>query len=67
MLLTTAIFLSGCAAIENKEGTFYNIFVKPMDWALSFFSDFFNGSYGCDYPNHSINTSHPYAANVEKL
>jgi YidC/Oxa1 family membrane protein insertase len=46
MLMTTAVFLSGCAAIENKEGTFYNLFVKPMDWALSFFSDFFNGSYG---------------------
>ncbi|MBO0602127.1 membrane protein insertase YidC [Sporosarcina sp. E16_3] len=46
MLMTTAVFLSGCAGIENKEGTFYNIFVKPMDWLLHFFSDFFNGSYG---------------------
>ncbi|WP_186672251.1 membrane protein insertase YidC [Sporosarcina sp. BP05] len=46
MLMTTAVFLSGCAGIENKEGTFYNLFVKPMDWLLHFFSDFFNGSYG---------------------
>ena len=46
MLMITAVFLSGCAGIENKEGTFYNIFVKPMDWLLHFFSDFFNGNYG---------------------
>lgn len=46
MLMTTAVFLSGCAGIEKKEGTFYNIFVKPMDWLLHFFGDFFNGSYG---------------------
>ena len=46
MLMTTAVFLSGCAGIENKEGTFYNLFVKPMDWLLHFFSDFFNGNYG---------------------
>ncbi|HJF34066.1 MAG TPA: membrane protein insertase YidC [Sporosarcina psychrophila] len=46
MLMTTAVFLSGCAGIQNKEGTFYNIFVKPMDWLLHFFSDFFNGNYG---------------------
>ncbi|KAA0948437.1 membrane protein insertase YidC [Sporosarcina sp. ANT_H38] len=46
MLMTTVVFLSGCAGIENKEGTFYNIFVKPMDWLLHFFSDFFNGNYG---------------------
>ena len=46
MLMTTAVFLSGCAGVENKEGTFYNIFVKPMEWLLHFFSDFFNGSYG---------------------
>lgn len=46
MLMMTAVFLSGCAGVENKEGTFYNIFVKPMDWLLQFFSDQFNGSYG---------------------
>ncbi|MFC5588062.1 membrane protein insertase YidC [Sporosarcina soli] len=46
MLLITAAFLSGCAGVENKEGTFYNVFVKPMDWLLTFFSDIFNGSYG---------------------
>ena len=37
MLLTTAAFLSGCAGVENKEGTFYDIFVKPMDWLLNVF------------------------------
>ncbi|WP_318618090.1 membrane protein insertase YidC [Sporosarcina sp. YIM B06819] len=46
MLMMTAIFLSGCAGVENKEGTFYDIFVKPMDWLLEFFSTQFNGSYG---------------------
>jgi YidC/Oxa1 family membrane protein insertase len=46
MLLTTAVFLSGCAGVENKEGTFYDIFVKPMEWLLTFFSDLFSGSYG---------------------
>lgn len=46
MLLTTVAFLSGCAGVENKEGTFYDIFVKPMDWLLKYFSDMFSGSYG---------------------
>ncbi len=46
IVLTTVIFLSGCAGIENKEGTFYNLFVKPMEWLLHYFSDMFNGSYG---------------------
>ncbi|WP_342514248.1 membrane protein insertase YidC [Sporosarcina sp. FSL K6-1522] len=46
ILMTAAIFLSGCAGVENKEGTFYDIFVKPMDWLLEFFSGQFNGSYG---------------------
>jgi YidC/Oxa1 family membrane protein insertase len=46
MLLTTVAFLSGCAGVENKEGTFYDIFVKPMDWLLMYFSDMFSGSYG---------------------
>lgn len=46
MLFGAALFLGGCAGVENKEGTFYDIFVKPMDWLLTFFSDLFNGSYG---------------------
>lgn len=41
-----AILLSGCAGVENKEGTFYNIFVRPMEWLLDFFSGQFFGSYG---------------------
>lgn len=46
MLMMTAVFLSGCAGVQNKEGKFYDIFVKPMDWLLEFFSTQFNGSYG---------------------
>lgn len=46
MLMMTAVFLSGCAGVQNKEGKFYDIFVKPMDWLLEFFSNQFNGSYG---------------------
>lgn len=46
MIFGAALFLGGCAGVENKEGTFYDIFVKPMDWLLTFFSDMFNGSYG---------------------
>src|SRR5699024_12068082 len=40
------VVLSGCAGVENKEGNFYNIFVKPMEGLLDFFSGLFNGSYG---------------------
>ncbi len=46
MLMMTAVFLSGCAGVQNKEGTFYDIFVKPMEWLMHFFSGQFNGSYG---------------------
>ncbi|MFS0577165.1 membrane protein insertase YidC [Sporosarcina sp. 179-K 3D1 HS] len=46
LLMTTAVLLSGCAGVENKEGTFYSFFVKPMDSLLHFFADKFNGSYG---------------------
>jgi YidC/Oxa1 family membrane protein insertase len=46
MLMTAAIFLSGCAGVQNKEGTFYSIFVKPMDWLLHYFAEIFNGSFG---------------------
>ncbi|WP_438313305.1 membrane protein insertase YidC [Sporosarcina sp. FA9] len=46
MLMTTAIFLSGCAGVQNKEGKFYDFFVRPMEWLLKYFSDQFNGSYG---------------------
>lgn len=44
--MTAAVFLSGCAGVQNKEGTFYNLFVKPMEWLLDFFSGQFFGSYG---------------------
>lgn len=38
--------LSGCKAVENQEGFFYNTFVKPMDWLLSHLGEWFGGSYG---------------------
>lgn len=38
--------LSGCQAVENQEGFFYNTFVKPMDWLLNTFGEWFGGSYG---------------------
>lgn len=44
--MTSVVFLSGCAGVENQEGTFYNFFVKPMNFLLEFFSDLFAGSYG---------------------
>ena len=46
ILMTAAIFLSGCAGVENKEGKFYDLLVKPMEWLLHFFSGQFGGSYG---------------------
>lgn len=47
-MLGLAIFvLSGCQAVQNKEGFFYSIFVKPMEFLLEFFgNDIFSGSYG---------------------
>ncbi|MCZ2260401.1 membrane protein insertase YidC [Sporosarcina sp. G11-34] len=44
--MTMAIFLSGCAGVQNKEGKFYDFFVFPMEWLLKFFSEHLNGSYG---------------------
>lgn len=44
--MTAAVFLSGCAGVENKEGKFYDLLVKPMEWLLHFFSGQFGGSYG---------------------
>ena len=44
--MTVILVLSGCAGVENQEGNFYNIFVKPMNGLLEFFSGLFNGSYG---------------------
>ncbi|WP_172370703.1 membrane protein insertase YidC [Sporosarcina jiandibaonis] len=46
ILMTAAVFLSGCAGVENKEGKFYELLVKPMEWLLHFFSGQFGGSYG---------------------
>uniref|UniRef100_UPI00406C144F membrane protein insertase YidC n=1 Tax=Chryseomicrobium sp. FSL W7-1435 TaxID=2921704 RepID=UPI00406C144F len=46
LLVATVLFLSGCSGVENKEGTFYSIFVRPFDWALDYFGTLFNGSYG---------------------
>ena len=46
ILMTTVLFLSGCAGVESREGTFYDFFVKPMEFLLGFFSGKFGGSYG---------------------
>ncbi|VDG96655.1 Membrane protein YidC [Lysinibacillus sphaericus] len=46
MLATAAVLLSGCTSVEEKRGTFYGIFVKPMDWLLHTLGEAFNGSYG---------------------
>lgn len=47
MLGLVVFVLSGCQAVENKEGFFYSIFVKPMEFLLEFFgNDIFSGSYG---------------------
>ncbi|WP_313891901.1 membrane protein insertase YidC [Psychrobacillus sp.] len=46
ILVFAAVFLSGCAGVENKEGTFYNIFVRPFEFLIHFFGEMFNGSYG---------------------
>ncbi len=46
ILMTAAIFLSGCAGVENQEGKFYDFLVRPMEWLLNFFSGQFGGSYG---------------------
>ena len=47
MLGLVVFVLSGCQAVENKEGFFYSIFVKPMEFLLEFFgNDIFLGNYG---------------------
>ena len=39
--------LSGCSAVEQKEGIFYNTLVKPMNMLLEFLgNDVFAGNYG---------------------
>lgn len=47
MLGLVVFVLSGCQAVENKEGFFYSIFVRPMEFLLEFLgNDLFLGSYG---------------------
>lgn len=47
LLSIAVLILSGCSAVENKEGFFYSVFVKPMDFLLDFLgNDLFSGSYG---------------------
>ncbi|MCL1698683.1 MULTISPECIES: membrane protein insertase YidC [unclassified Lysinibacillus] len=47
MLGLVVFVLSGCQAVQNKEGFFYSIFVKPMEFLLEFFGNtMFSGSYG---------------------
>jgi len=46
MIVLAAVLLSGCAGVENKEGFFYSVFVRPFDFLLNFFGDLFGGSFG---------------------
>lgn len=46
ILVFATVLLSGCSGVENKEGTFYNIFVRPFEFLIHFFGEMFNGSYG---------------------
>lgn len=47
MLGLVVFVLSGCQAVENQEGFFYSVFVKPMEFMLEFLgNDVFSGSYG---------------------
>ncbi|MFF5996248.1 membrane protein insertase YidC [Lysinibacillus sp. KU-BSD001] len=47
LLLTVLFMLTGCQSVENEEGFFYSIFVRPMDALLDFLGNsVFNGSYG---------------------
>lgn len=46
MMALAVVLLSGCSAVENKEGMFYTVFVKPFDVSLNYLGDLFGGSYG---------------------
>lgn len=47
LLVGVLLMLTGCQSVENEEGFFYDLFVKPMDSLLDFLGNtVFNGSYG---------------------
>ena len=47
LLIGVLLMLTGCQSVENEEGFFYDLFVKPMDSLLDFLGNtVFNGSYG---------------------
>jgi YidC/Oxa1 family membrane protein insertase len=46
LLMSLLLVLTGCQKVENEEGFFYGLFVKPMDWALDTLGNFFDGSFG---------------------
>ncbi|KGR91818.1 OxaA precursor [Ureibacillus massiliensis 4400831 = CIP 108448 = CCUG 49529] len=46
MLGVLLFILTGCQSVENQEGFFYNIFVKPMDFLIDYLGGLFGGSYG---------------------
>ncbi|MEK4230977.1 membrane protein insertase YidC [Solibacillus sp. FSL H8-0538] len=47
LLTLVLVLLTGCESVDNKEGFFYSVFVKPMDSLLDFLGNtVFNGSYG---------------------
>ena len=47
LLVVVLLMLTGCQSVENEEGFFYDLFVKPMNTLLDFLGNsVFNGSYG---------------------
>ena len=47
LLVGVLLMLTGCQSVENEEGFFYDLFVKPMNSVLDFLGNsVFNGSYG---------------------
>lgn len=45
-LAMAVLVLSGCSSVENQEGFFYSVFVKPFASSLIYLGDLFGGSYG---------------------
>ena len=70
-MLGIAVFvLSGCQAVQNKEGFFYSIFVKPMEFLLSFsgmisFRELWFSNH-CDYCSNSFSINADYAKNYRQ-
>ncbi|WP_335870806.1 membrane protein insertase YidC [Bacillus sp. 2205SS5-2] len=46
LMLSSVFFLSGCQAVQNEEGLFYNTFVFPFAKALHGIGTFLGGNFG---------------------